>query len=172
MTFSGVERSLLVTTVAELGERLQTLFSTTADKLGRQSGFVERESKLTGAVFAQTMVFGLLANPQAALPELTQATAAVGVRISPQGLDQRCTEAAAGFLEDLLNAAVGIAIEAEGVAIPLLARFSTVELLDSSTITLPDELADWWPGCGGSSPVPRSAPSPTGMRRDSRMIHG
>ena len=50
------------------------------------------------------MVFGLLANPDAALPELAQAAATAGVAISPQGLDQRCTSTAAGFLESLLAA--------------------------------------------------------------------
>jgi hypothetical protein len=64
-----------VTTIAQLGEQLRTLFTRVADDLGRRSGYVERQSKLTGAVFAQTMVFGLLANPDAALPDLTQAAA-------------------------------------------------------------------------------------------------
>jgi Transposase DDE domain len=146
-----------VTTLAQLSERLRTLFTTVADDLGRRSGFVERQSKLTGARFAQTMVFGLLANPDAALPELTQAAATAGVDISPQGLDQRCTSAAAGFLEDLLAAAVQTVVQAETVAVPLVQRFSAVELLDSSTITLPDALADWWPGCGGASPEHTSA---------------
>jgi hypothetical protein len=159
-----------VTTIAQLGERLRTLFTTVADDLGQRSGFVERRSKLTGAGFAQTMVFGLLANPEAALPELAQAAATAGVAISPQGLDQRCTSAAAGFLEDLLAAAVQTVVQAETVAVPLLARFSAVELLDSSTIRLPDALADWWPGCGGSSPAHTSASLKIHVRCD--LCHG
>ena len=159
-----------MTTIAQLGERLRTLFTTVADDLGRRSGFVERRSKLTGAGFAQTMVFGLLANPDAALPELAQAAATAGVAISPQGLDQRCTSVAAGFLESLLAAAVQTVVQAETVAVPLLARFSTVELLDSSTITLPDALADWWPGCGGSSPAHTSASLKIHVRCD--LCHG
>jgi hypothetical protein len=140
-----------MTTVAQLSEHVRTLFTTVADTLGRRSGFVERRSKLTGAVFAQALVFGWLANPQAALPELAQAAAAAGVSISPQGLDQRCTESAAIFLEHLVGAALQTLIDADAVLIPLLARFSAVVLLDSTTIALPAALALWWPGCGGGA---------------------
>jgi len=144
-------------TIAQLAGTLQTLFTSTADRLARSSGFVQRRSKLTGAAFAQTMVFGALANPQTTLPELAQAASAVGVSISPQGLDQRCTEAAAVFLEALLAAAVQEVVAADPVAIPLLARFPAVVVLDSSTILLPDALGPWWPGCGGSTTAHTSA---------------
>jgi hypothetical protein len=144
-------------TIAQLAQTLQTLFTATADALARSSGFVQRRSKLSGAAFAQTLVFGALANPQAALPELAQTAAAVGVPISPQGLEQRCTEAAAVFLEQLLAAAVQEVVAADPVAIPLLARFGTVVLLDSSTIVLPDALGLWWPGCGGTTAQHTSA---------------
>jgi len=155
-----------MTTIAQLAERLQTLFTTTADDLGRRTGFVERASKLTGALFAQALVFGWLADPAASLPQLAAAAALAGVRITPQGLDQRCTSAAAGFLERLLSAAVAVLVQAETVAIPLLERFTAVELLDASTIVLPDGLADWWPGCGGSSPTNTGASLKVHVRFD------
>jgi hypothetical protein len=164
--FSGVERSLLVTTIAQLATGLRTLFTTTADDLARRTGFVERRSKLTGALFAQALVFGWLATPAATLPQLAAAAALAGVSISPQGLDQRCAEGAAAFLERLLGAAVDVLIQAETVAVPLLARFSAVELLDSATLVLPDELGDWWPGCGGSSPRHTSAALKLHVRYD------
>jgi len=136
-----------MTTVADLTQALQTLFTTTADRLARRTGFVQRTSKLTGAAFVQALVCGWLANPQASVEGLAQAAAAVGVAISAQGLDQRFTEASAVFLEGMLTAAVQTVIAADPVAIPLLERFSAVVLLDSSTITLPAALALWWPGC-------------------------
>jgi hypothetical protein len=136
-----------MTTVPELAETLQTLLTTTADALARRTGFVQRRSKLTGAAFAQALVFGWLATPQASLENLAQAAAAVGVAISAQGLDQRCSEVAAVFLEALLGAAVQAVVAAEPVAIPLLQRFSAVVLLDCSTLVLPDALGPWWPGC-------------------------
>jgi hypothetical protein len=159
-----------MTTIAQLSTHLQTLFTTTANALGRSSGFVQRRSKLTGALFAQALVFGYLANPPASLPELAQAAAAAGVSISPQGLDQRCTEDAAIFLEQLVGAAIRMLIDGDATLVPLLARFSAVVLLDATTLVLPDALGDWWPGCGGSSETNTSAALKIHVRYD--LLYG
>jgi hypothetical protein len=153
-----------VTTIAQLATTLQTLLTTTADTLARRSGCVERCSTRTGALVAQALVFGFLANPQASLPQLAAALA--GVSITAQGLDQRCTEAGGVFLQDLLEDAVSRLVQAEQVVIPLRARFSAVALLDASTLVLPDALALWWPGCGGSSPTHSSAARKIPVRFD------
>src|SRR5438128_8884689 len=155
-----------MTTVPQLAQTLQTVFTTTADAAARATGFVQRRSKLTGAAFVQALVFGWLANPHASIAALAQAAAVVGVAISPQGLDQRCTEAAAAFLEAVLGAAVQAVVAAEPVAIPLLQRFTAVVLLDCSTIVLPDALGLWWPGCGGSSAKHTQAALKLGVRFD------
>jgi hypothetical protein len=155
-----------MTTVPQLAQTLQTVFTTTADVAARTTGFVQRRSKLSGAAFVQALVFGWLANPHASLAALAQAAAVAGVVISPQGLDQRCTEAAAAFLEEVLSAAVQAVIAAEPVAIPLLQRFSAVVLLDCSTVVLPDALGLWWPGCGGASGQHTQAALKLGVRFD------
>src|SRR5579864_5215916 len=49
----SAERTPPMTTVAQLGEHLRTLFTTTADAVARRCGFVQRRSKVSGAVFAQ-----------------------------------------------------------------------------------------------------------------------
>lgn len=136
-------------TVTHLGTRLQTLLTTTADALARDTGFVQRTSKLSGAHFVQALLFGWLNNPQATLQQLAQMAGSVGVPISPQGFDQRFTEGAAQLLQRLLDAAITEIVAANPVAIPLLQRFHGVYLLDSTTIILPDSLAPLWPGCGG-----------------------
>jgi hypothetical protein len=137
--------------VTQVSRAMQTLLTTTANELAHETGFVRRTSKLTGAKFAQALVFGWLSAPQATVQQLAQMAGTVGVAISPQGLDQRFTPAAAHFLARLLDAAVQQLVAAEPVAIPLLQRFAGgVYLLDSSTVVLPDELATLWAGCGGA----------------------
>lgn len=137
-------------TVTQVSTTLQKLITTTANQLARETGFVQRASKLTGAAFVQTLLFGWLNNPQATLQHLAQMAGTVGIAISPQGLDQRFTQTAARFLQRVLEAAVTHIVTAHPVAIPLLQRFQGVYLLDSSTIVLPDELANVWQGCGGN----------------------
>jgi len=126
---------------------MQTVLTTVADQAGRATNFILREVKLRGSTFTQTLVFGFLADPNATLEALAQTAAALGVRISPQGLDQRFTEEAAACLEQVCAAAVAQVIAAAPVAIPILERFPAVEVHHSSTITLPPALADVFFGC-------------------------
>jgi hypothetical protein len=135
-------------TIPEVATAMRAVLTAAADGAARATGFVRRRSKLTGAGFAQTLVFGWLGDPDATLAGLSQTAAALGVRISPQGLDQRFTPAAAACLGRTLEAAVGTVVAADPVAVPLLARFSGVYVQDSTVVGLPAALAGAWPGCG------------------------
>src|SRR5262249_24308892 len=131
---------------------LRSVFTDVADRAARATEFVRRESKLTGSVFAQILTFGWLNNPNAGLGELTQLSGALGVPITSQGLDQRFGCRAAKFLLTLLSEAIRRVVTADPVAIPILERFvGGVWVMDSSTLTLPDALAQLWPGCGGTN---------------------
>src|SRR5438105_2839079 len=116
-----------MTSLPRVSATLQTLFTTTTDRLAQTSGFVQRRRKLTGAIFAQTLVFGFLSGAAATtLRQLQQAAATAGVAVSPQAIAQRCTEAAATFLRALLEEAVQTLIVGECAALPLLQRFPAV----------------------------------------------
>ena len=136
--------------VPRLSNIMQTLLTETADKAAQLSGFAQRRSKLSGAVFAQTLVFGWLANPGATLEQLTKVAALRGVSLTPQGLDQRFTEKAARCLLAVLDAAIQTLVCADPTAVPLLQRFAGVYVHDSSTLTLPRlcALSALWAGCG------------------------
>ena len=146
-----------MTTVTHLSKTLQELLTKTANDLARPTGFTQRESKVTGAVFAQALVLGWLANAEATLEELTQGMAALGISLSPQGLEDRFSPQAAELLKQLLQQATQHLIAVEPVAIPVLQRFQGVYLQDSTTITLPNELAEQWQGCGGKAHVGEAA---------------
>jgi Transposase DDE domain len=138
--------------IHEVATGLQVVFNRIADDAAHDSGFVRRQSKLTGDVFVRTLTFGWLHNPDATLQELAQTATDLGVPISPQGLEQRLGPRAAACLEQVLKAAVTRVLATHPVAIPLLQRFSGgVSLMDSSTLVIPDALADRWPGCGGKT---------------------
>jgi len=139
----------MATTIPEVAEALSTVLTATADEAAYDTKFVQRRSKLTGSIFVQTLTFGWLAKPHATLEELSQTAATLGVRVTPQGLDQRFTPRAAACLQKVLEAAVRRVLTADPVAIPVLQRFSGgVWLFDSTIIPLPDALARLWPGCG------------------------
>jgi hypothetical protein len=120
-----------------------------AERLARSTGLIRRQGKITGANFAQTLILGWLANPDASLEMLAQFASEVGLHITAQGLDERFTGRAVAFLQALWEVALAQVVVADPVAIPLLERFAAVCLEDSTVIGLPDELAEVFRGCGG-----------------------
>jgi len=140
-----------MTMIEQVADALQDVLSTIAQQLGRETRFVQRESKLDGARFVQTLVFTYLADAEATLSELTQTAAALGVTITPEGLTQRFTAAAATLLQRVLAVGVQRVLAADPLAIPILERFAGVYLEDSTVIGLPDALRDLWPGCGNAT---------------------
>jgi Transposase DDE domain len=134
--------------VPEIALAMKTLLTETAARLGRSTGFVQRQSKLGGANFARTVVLGWEQHPAATLDQLAQTAATLGISVSPQGIDERFSERTVIFLEALLQSAVNAVISGDPVTIPLLHRFGAVLVQDSTIINLPDELARFWRGCG------------------------
>lgn len=157
-------------TIPQVAEAMQMVLTNVAKQAAHESGFVQRTSKMDGAVFAQTLVFGLLDNPQASLESLCQKAEMLGVSISPQGLDQRFSKSAAECMQKVLESAVDKVFKAEPVAIPILQRFNGIYLDDSSIVTLPDELASIWQGCGDKTKQGPNAALKLQVRLD--YVHG
>jgi Transposase DDE domain len=156
-----------MTTIPKLAGALQEVLTTTAEAAAVATGLVRRRSKLSGAGFVQTLVFGWLATPVGGVNELSRMAGALGVAISSQGIDQRFTPSAAACLQQVLATAVRQLVTAEPVAIPILRRFAGVYVQDSTTVALPADLAAAWPGCGNaSSPAPSSASVKLQVRLD------
>ncbi len=139
-------------TIPQVAGVLQRVLGPVADRAARATGFVQRTSKLTGARFVQTLVFGWLARPEARLAPLAQTAATLGVTLSPQALDGRFGVAAA-CLRKVLEEAVQVVLAADAVQ-------------DCTTIGLPDALAPVWPGCGGGTPSSGAAALQLGVRLD------
>ena len=146
-----------MTSITQVAQAMRRVLTDYADKVGRETGFVKRASKMGGAEFAQTLSFGWLSNPGATLEELAQTAATIGVKISAQGLDQRFTESGATFLKEVLGEAVTQLIQGKAAVLPILKRFSAVYIQDSSVVDLPEELRETWPGNGNGAGKGQSA---------------
>ncbi len=93
------------------------------------------------------MVFGWLDDPKATLDDLGDE-----LGVSKQGLDQRFDARAADCLWRVVTTAMQQLLAASPETIPLLRRFSSVVIDDCTSLGLPAELAQQFPGCGGSDP--------------------
>jgi len=142
-----------MTSVTQCEAMLKHILNERANTLARETGFVQRERKLTGATFVQVMALGHLHQPQASLEQLTQDGQACGVQISASGLHQRCTEQGATFLQAVLWELVEQAVTVKAAPVAWFKPFKQVIIEDASTIALPAALQQVWQGCGGSSDV-------------------
>ncbi len=136
-----------MTTIPQLSQILQQLLIEDANRIGRESGFIQRQRKLSGASFAQSLIFGYQANPQASLEELCQSARVCGVEISSQGLQERLNSPQANrFLHQLLLQGVSYLVRSHSERDDLLAPFTGVYIQDSSRIELPSCLRTLWQG--------------------------
>lgn len=155
--------------LAQLTTSVQTVLTTHATTAAQATKCVQRTRRFTGALWVQTLVLGCWQTPATTLTHLAQMAAVLGVPVSPQAIAQRFTPATVECLERVLGAAVQQRLSAEPVASAVLARFAAVEVLDTTTIALPRELATAWPGCGNGSGQSAAALK-VGVRLDVR--HG
>lgn len=123
-----------MTTINDLSTTLQTLLTSTANDLAKKTGFIKRQRKLTGASFAQALILGGLAKPEATRKEQTQNLSRAGVQMSEQGLEQRFTQSASTFLIALLEAVLNRVVMRSD-RIGLLPQFTGVYLTDCSRFT-------------------------------------
>jgi len=138
-----------MSSIASLAPPLRRILIDVADQAAREHGCVQRVRRVSGATLIQTLVLGVLADPDPSLSSLCQQAAARGVTISPQGLAQRFTPALAAALQQVLATIVQETVIGRAVSLPLLERFAHVWVLDTTTISLPAAVAEVWPGCGG-----------------------
>lgn len=138
--------------LAQIGQQIHAFFCDAClEQLARETGFVQRSSRLTGGIFLQTLVFGFLAQARMPLSQLVSLCAELQVWISPQGLDERIHAGSVAFLQAVF--AQALQVFRNHLPLPLLQQFPAVYLLDSSVQALPAALQVDYPGCGGNGPV-------------------
>jgi hypothetical protein len=139
-------------TLDTIGAALQKFFNKEVETIARATQFVQRFSPLSGFIFLQASVFGFMDDPVANLDDLAGYCADVGVDISAQGFDQRINARAVAFLKEMLSQAVAHFKHTLPLPLPLLQQFSAVNLVDSTSLSLPDTMVSEYPGCGGDGP--------------------
>lgn len=134
---------------SEKSKKLNTILEGAAQRASAKSGFVERESKLNGVGFAQTLVLGCLEQADVSLNGLVQVSADLKIEISPSGLNQRIDWEAVELLREMLAETVQELKAEKPLDSELLKQFTGVYILDSTQVSLPDCLQDIFRGSGG-----------------------
>jgi hypothetical protein len=147
---------------------MQHVLITAAQSADTKLHYTKRpdQAKFSASTLVQTLVLGWLAHPDATVEQLSQSAARVGVDVTAQAIDQRFTLATAALLQQVLCASVQHLIASDGLSIPILQRFTGVRIHDSTTIVLPDALAELWAGCGGSTTTHTASALKCGVQLD------
>ena len=136
--------------IHEVSKAIQSLVGELAEEVAAGCRVVKRVRKFTAGTLAKTFVFGFLQNPGASDEELAQMAGVLGVQVTTQAVEQRYSPELVKFLQSLLEKSVKFRVKSWEKMAPLLERFTDTLLLDSTVISLPDEMAEQFPGCGGS----------------------
>jgi hypothetical protein len=136
--------------VTQVTKLLQGLLEESMDGLARETGCVQRERKFSGSTLLSTLVLTVSRNPMPKPRDYQSTAAQLGVDVTENAIAQRFTPALVKFLEAALKHVLSHMLVTDAPPIALLDRFTQVTIGDSTTITLPDEYAEQFPGCGGS----------------------
>jgi len=137
--------------IGTVARTFQSILGPRLDAIGRQTGAIRRQRKFTGASLFKTLVLTVMKAPNAKTDAYVATAARLGVIVTAEAIKKRFNERLIPFLREGLEHVTEHVVRADPVAIPLLEKFSAVEIGDSTTITLPDQYADEFPGCGGKS---------------------
>jgi hypothetical protein len=143
---------MLASIIAQTSQTLHSYFDPHQTNLAaRRAGWVQRRSKLDGFVFLKSWVLGFVQHPQASLNQLSQVCQDLGVSITPQGIDERLTEAAVAFLREQLAQALKRWQARRHGMVSVLESFSEVYFQDSTIQALPAGLHERFAGSGGKA---------------------
>lgn len=124
----------------------------TAKAKAGETGFVKRESKLTGHLFLTIFTFGMSLYGTPTLTELIGLLKVVvpELELSREGLHQRINEKAVKFFEAMLSLAIELEMPTE-LELEIVEAFTRILIFDSTAFQLPETLANYFKGPGGDA---------------------
>lgn len=133
--------------------QMQHLFTQTADRAAKTTGFVRRQSPITGSLFLQALVWTVYCYGSISLSRLVDTAEDLdpSCQVSEQAFDARFTAQAVAFMQAMLAHSLQCSLPDSSAVVPLLETFSAVYILDSSTVSWPESLGSDFVGCGGDS---------------------
>ena len=154
-----VKKESLQVSVTQTVETFQSIIENEVPVLARETGAVKRKRKkgLDVVTLVSTVIFGFWQDPDLRVSGLAQMAGRREVKVSASAFCQRFTPETAELFHRLLVRMAEVRLKSDPVDIALLKQFREVIVEDSSTISLPSDLAAIWQGCGGSAGTSEAA---------------
>jgi hypothetical protein len=145
--------------IGTVSARLQACLNEELDQLARDCKVVVRQRVFTGRTLLLMIVGTLLRKPDACWADFHHTAAQLGLDLSQTAVEKRFAagQPLVDFFRKALEGVLQKTVAAEPATAAQFQQFTAVLLGDASTIPLPDELADLFPGCGGSEGASHAA---------------
>lgn len=138
---------------------LQEQLGEDLDQLARDCHVVIREREFTGQTLLFMIVVTLLQKPDATWADFHATAARIGLEVSRAAVEKRflAGQPLVDFFRTALERVLRRSVIGNPSSTELLQPFTAVLVGDATTIALPDDLADLFPGCGGATGTSRAA---------------
>jgi hypothetical protein len=140
-----------------VAQRLQPLFGPELDDLAKSAGLIQRRRKFDAVILLRTLVLTVLKKPDPRPSDFRRMAAQFGVHACKAAIVGRFSDRLVAFLQGVLERAVGSIVAARPAALNLFEGFTAVFIGDATTVPLPDDYAERFPGCGGTAGSGRAA---------------
>jgi hypothetical protein len=116
------------------------------------TGFLKRKLSILPDTIVKVFIFGLLNTPNPYLKQIVSKCEKIqpGLRITKNAIYNRLPNISK-FLQYIFTDTMKFTLQKSVSAktVKILSQFRDVKICDSTKITLPDKLANLWPGLGG-----------------------
>lgn len=140
-----------MSSIPHVATTLQTVLGPDLEPIGRRTGLIQRLRKFSAEILLKMLVFTLLKCPSPKTKNYVSSAAQLGLIITERALKKRFTPQLVTFLRAVLERLMQHLVASTPVDTPLLAKFTSVRVGDSTTVMLPADCAREFPGCGGKS---------------------
>lgn len=137
-------------TLSNIHQKISHFFEEDISKIGKETGFNQRESKLNSLSFIKVLLSTCL-QPKFSLELFASLLKEQGINITKQGVHERFNARTVNFLANLCSSALTKLSLPGNHCIEQLKSFTSLNLIDSSTLSLPASLKDSFKGCGGAA---------------------
>lgn len=136
--------------LSNIAQKIINFFNDEATKIGRETNFTQRNPKLDASAFIRALLATCLSQ-NFTLEIFCSFLLGQGIKITKQGLHQRFNSYCEQFLKELSSYFMNQFKNESLSEIAFLSGFSGVNIVDSSTVSLPSLLNKTFRGSGGSA---------------------
>lgn len=131
-------------------QKIINFFNDKAIKIGRETKFIQRNPKLHASAFIRALLASCLSQ-HFTLEIFCSFLLDQGIKITKQGLHQRFNSCCEAYLKELALHFIHQFKHENLSEMPYLNGFSAINIVDSSTVSLPSLLSETFKGSGGAA---------------------